>query len=217
MDLTADNVRAVFDDSLAASGEVPTLRAHGLFNEFFFNPGRLEVHRSAVRSFLGKLSTRYYVDRGGGHSAMAMGHRRDGEYWGGRPDVERLICVGLALGLVDFCLDRRLWHLFPAGLPYVRLPGDLFKLWATFRLPPRKAAHEPVSSVTLAFEAADHPAPSGIEEVQWYRPSTFEVGDLGVVPTHVAASYYNRVIVEGFFNGGLPSWILDSDTLLQVY
>jgi hypothetical protein len=217
MELSAENVQTVFTDCLARTEEAPTLRVHSVYNEFYLSIIRLKNHTTDIRAFLGCLSTRFYADRGGGHSFTAMGHRRDGEHWGGRPDVERLVTLGLGVGLVEFCLDRGQWHLFPAGAPFVRFPGDLFKLSATFRLPVRKAPREPNRSVVLPFRAEDHPSPPGVSEGQWYRPATFEVGDLGEVPTHVAASFYNRVIIDGFFDNSLPSWVLDPDTTLEVY
>lgn len=69
----------------------------------------------------------------------------------------------------------------------------------------------------MAFRAEDHPAPLGVADGQWYRPASFEVGDLGEVPTHVASSFYNRAVIDGFFSNNLPSWILDPDTTLEVY
>lgn len=218
MDLSAENVQAVFTSSLARTAEAtPNLRVSGVYNEFYFSLVRLKDHADNVRGFLGRLSTRFYINRGGGHSYAAMGYRRDGEHWGGRPDVERLVTLGLGLGLVEYCLDRSLWHLFPSAVPFLRIPGDLFRLWATFRLPVGAAPEEAVRSFTLSFRPEDHPAPPGVSEGQWYRPMSFEVGDLGEVPTHVAASFYNGVVIDGFFNNSVPSWVLDSDTTLEVY
>jgi hypothetical protein len=216
MDLTVENVQAIFLDSLAPAGGGLTIRVSGVFNEFVFDMARLESHASEIRGFLSHLSTRYYADRGGGHSYAAMGHRRDGEHWGGRPDVERLVTLGLGLGLVDFCLDRSRWHLFPTNIPFVRLSGDLFRLCATFCRPTR-GAREEGSSVSFSFDPEAHPAPPGVADEDWYCPRTFEVQDLGNVPTHVATSFYNRSVVDGFFDNSLPSWILDSDTTLHVY
>lgn len=217
MDLSAENVQAVFNDCLAHTWEAtPNLRVHGVYNEFYFSLVRLKSHVDDVRDVLGRLSTRFYDDRGGGHSYAAMGYRRDGEHWGGRPDVERLVTLGLGLGLVEFCLDRGLWRLFPSGVPFLRIRGDLFRFWATFRRPAASAPQEAVRSFTLSFRPEDHPAPMGVSEGQWYRPVSFAVGDLGE-PTHVAASFYNGVVIDGFFNNSLPSWVLDPDTTLEVY
>jgi hypothetical protein len=218
MDLSAENVQAVFTSSLARTAEAtPNLRVRGVYNEVYLSLVRLSAHRDDVCGFLGRLSTRFYADRGGGHSYAAMGYRRDGEHWGGRPDVERLVTLGLGLGLVDFCLDRSLWHLFPSALPFLRLSGDLFRLWATFRRRVGAAPEEAVRSLTLSFCPEDHLPPLGVSEGQWYRPMSFEVGDLGEVPTHVAASFYNGVVIDGFFNNSVPSWVLDPDTTLEVY
>lgn len=218
MDLTAENVQAVFLDCLdldATSG----VKVHGVFSEITFHPARLKGHTEAIRGFLGRLSTRFYADRGGGHSFSKIGTRRDGARWGGRPDSDRLVSLGMGLGLVQFCMDRSRWHLFPDGYPFVRVAGDLFKLWATFLQPVRgpRPKDGPATSITLGFDADAHPAPPSVSDEDWYRPASFEVQDLNNVPTHVAESFYNATIVNGFFDDNLPSWILDGDTTLEVY
>lgn len=218
MDLTAENVQTVFADSLASEQPDPKrrpLRVEGLFDEFIFDAARLEAHDLAVRSFLSRASTVFYADRGGGHSCLFLGFRRDGTRWGTLQDMERLLALGLGCGVVRFCLERRRWSLFPDGLPFVSLDGDLFSLWATFRRPGK--ASSPHDSVALPFTEERHPPPFRISGEDWFKAATFEVIDLKSNPTHVAEAFYNSVIVDGFFDNSLPSWVLDPDTLLQVY
>jgi hypothetical protein len=224
MDLTSENVRAVFLDSLwDLPHEGTPLRVRGVTNEFLFDESRLESHATAVRGFLSHMSTLFYEDRGAGHSCLFLGSRRDGVRWEPRPQIERLLVLGLGLKLIDYCLERHQWYLFPGGLPYVRLRGDLFKLWATFRrLNPKsseasKKASSADDKVTLSFGVEAYPPPAGCKESDWFRPSLFKVAKLDSEPTHVAEAFYNSVIVDGFFKDGLPSWILDPKTTLQVY
>lgn len=214
MDLTAENVYATFFDSLAES-ESLTTRVKGLATDYVFNTERLTNHTEAVRSFLGKLSTRFYVDRGGGHSFLAFGSRRDGVQWGDTYDMERLLVLGLGLGLADFCLKRRRWHLFPRGMPFVCVNSDLFRVWATFRRV--QGSEDPKDVVRLSFDPDHHPAPPTIPEERWFQPMAFRIADLSSTPKHAAEAFYISVVVDGFFDDALPSWILDPDTTVQVY
>lgn len=229
-DLAVENVRAVFFDSLALEGEqVPATRVRGVVNEYAFNDGRLESHRGAVRRFLSHASTSFYADRGGGHSYRQLGRRRDGREWADLEDVERLLALGLGLGLIEFCFQRSRWDLFPQGVPYVRLQSDLFRLWAIFR---RRFAEleitdlDPPVVFSLSFDAAAYPAPGTRDsddlarerrERAWYKPAVFKVADLSASPMHVAEAFYNSIIVDCFFDDSLPSWVLDPETTLRVY
>lgn len=217
MDLTSENVQAVLLDSLALDGESSTARrVQGIFNQFLLSPARLENHTATIRAFLGQVSTWFYKDRGGGHVSLALCIRRDGVRWGERHDAERLAVLGLGLGLIEFCLDRNKWPLFPAGVPYVRLRSDLFKLWATFwRTGPR--ATSPIERLVLPFDPDLHRAPRHIIEAHWFSPVTLTIAELSANPRHVADAFYNRIIIDGFFDDRLPSWILEPEATLQVY
>lgn len=224
MDLTPENVQAVFLDSLALDAEgSPSLRVRGLSNEYVLNVARLGSHRETVRGFLSRVSTLYYADRGGGHSCFFLSRRRDGVDWGARPDMERLLALGLGLDLIEFCFKRGRWDLFPRGMPYVRLRPDLYRLWAVFRCPVpaglfgQQAPFELADSVSFPFDAEAYPPPTGFKEEDWYCPAVFRVSDVSSDPAHVAEAFYNAIIVEGFFDDSLPSWVLDPEATLQVY
>jgi hypothetical protein len=217
VDLTAENVYATFFDSLALDTEPghPKTKVKGLATDYVFNTERLSTHRDTVRSFLGKLSTRFFIDRGGGHSFLAFGTRRDGVQWGDIYDMERLLVLSLGLGLATFCLKRRRWHLFPRGMPFVGLNSDLLRIWATFKRVPD--SDNPKDVIRLSFDPDNHPPPPAVGEDLWYQPSTFRIADLSSTPKHVAEAFYISVVVDGFFDDALPSWILDPETTLQVY
>lgn len=215
MELNAENVYATFFDSLALDTDsaLHTTKVKGLTAEYTFNTERLTHHTEVVRGFLGRLSTRFYANRGGGHSFLAFGKRRDGVQWGDAYDAERLLALARGLKLAEFCLKRRRWGLFPRGMPFVRLQSDLFKLWATFR-----SALNPSEFVCLSFDPDDHPAPPSVREDFWYRPASFQIFELSSnARKHAAESFYISVVVDGFFDDALPSWILDPDTILEVY
>ncbi len=216
VDLTAENVYATFLDSLALDIESndPTTKVHGLTTDYVFHTERLTRHGETVRGFLGKLSTRFYADRGGGHSFLAFGTRRDGVVWGDTYDMERLLVLGLGLGLAAFCLPkRRRWRLFPRGVPFVCLNSSLLRIWATFR----RGSNDPKDVIRLSFDPDDHPAPPAIREERWFQPAVFRISDLASMPKHAAEAFYISVVVDGFFDDALPSWILDPETTLQVY
>lgn len=44
---------------------------------------------------------------------------KHGNQWGEHKNMEELMCLGLATGLVQFCLPREEWAVFPGGLPYI--------------------------------------------------------------------------------------------------
>lgn len=224
MDLTSENVQAIFLDSL---WDVPQqgrpIRVRGTINEFTLDGTRLENHTTVIRGFLSHMSTLFYEDRGGGHSSLFLNSRRDGARWEPRPHTEHLLVLGLGLKLIEYCLERDQWNLFPGSLPYVRLRGDLFKLWAIFRrstlrsLERPRASSSPDNKLTLSFDAETYPPPPGHQDATWFRPAVFQIANLSNEPKHVAEAFYNSVIVDGFFSGDLPSWILDPKTTLQVY
>lgn len=212
-DLTSENVEAIFLDSLATSIDAPdaVILVDGVTRTTRFHGDRLYTHVSDVELMLSHGSGFFYDDRGGGHTCLDLGFRRDGLRWGTRRDVDRLLCLGLALNLASYARrDRAEWSLFPGGIPYVQIPGRLFRLWAVF---------VSVSGATLSvpFVPEAYPPARGYDEAAWYRSHEMAISRMGDPPQHVAEAFYLDIIVRGFFEGELPSWILDPGTLLRVY
>ncbi|ATS92340.1 hypothetical protein DLP05_122 [Stenotrophomonas phage vB_SmaS_DLP_5] len=123
MELTAANVKKIFLDCLFKVGE-PTdnhVKGEGCMMRVGFHPERLETYREDVRSMLDQLPLEFMRNGGGGWSFLQFPMRRDGKQWGEHQNCDELICLGNALGLCLFTLDRELWGSLPGGVPYVTI------------------------------------------------------------------------------------------------
>lgn len=212
-DLTSENVEAIFLDSLATSIDPPSsiIVADGVTRSVRFQGERLYAHVSDIELMLSHVSSFFYDDRGGGHTYLELGLLRDGSRWGTRRDADRLFTLGLALNLIAYARpDRAEWSLFPEGIPYVRIKGRLFRLWAVF-------ISVSGATLTIPFVPEDYLPTGGLDEATWYGAREIAISKMGATPRHVAEAFYLDIVVRGFFEGALPSWILDSGTLLRVY
>jgi hypothetical protein len=212
-DLTSENVEAIFLDSLATSIDPPetVLIAEGITRDVRFHSERLFTHVPDVELMLSHASELFYDDRGAGHTCSELAHCRNGRRWGTRRDVDRLLTLGLVMRLLSYSRrDRAEWVLFPEGTPYVQIKGSLFRLWAVF-------ASDSGLTLTVPFKPETYPPTRNIDEAAWYEPRDLAVAKMGDNPRHVGEAFYLDIVVRGFFEEQLPSWILDPGTLLQVY
>lgn len=212
-DLTPENVSAIFLDSLATDDDPPeeVIVAEGIVDDFRFQAERLYSHVLDVEAMLSHSSTAFFENRGGGHVWLDLALRRDGYRWGSREDVDRLLALGMAMNFISYSrAERTQWTLFPGSSPYVSIKGRLFKLWARFQSIQGEA-------LTVPFDAEGYLPPAEVEETSWYGPTEIKVASMGEYPKHVAEAFYQDIVVLGFFEKELPSWILDQDTLLKVY
>lgn len=86
-----------------------------------FHPGRLEESREKIVALLNELPVNFREGSGGGGwSFVNAVLTRDGgeEEWGEHLHADMLVCLGLAIGRVRFCLPRELWSLLPNGAPF---------------------------------------------------------------------------------------------------
>lgn len=212
-DLTSENVEAIFLDSLATSIDPPSsiILVEGITRSVRFHAERLSAHVTDVELMLSHASGFFYDDRGGGHTYLDLGFLRDGSRWGTRRDVDRLFTLGLALHLAKYTRQNRAeWSLFPGAIPYVQLEGKLFRLWAVF-------ISVSGATLTVPFLPETYPPAPGIDDAAWYGSRELAVARMANTPQHVAEAFYLDIVVRGFFEGELPSWILDPGTLLRVY
>lgn len=120
MELTAKNVNQVFLDCLFKSEDDPSkgVEATGVIFKCKFNPERLESHRENIKSMLGQLPGEFMEKTGGGWSFLNACMTKEGTHWGEHTSIDKLICLGLAIGKIEFCMDKEYWKLFPGGVPY---------------------------------------------------------------------------------------------------
>lgn len=135
--LSVAAVRSVLDKVLytdeearfvASKGEIPpgAVVIDGVVCKFAFHPKRLEAARPEIRALLAELPEAFHQKHGGGWSFL-NGCMAKGEYqWGEQMNVDELVCLGIGVGLAEFCMPRDMWAIMPGGVPYfVVLDGVL--------------------------------------------------------------------------------------------
>jgi hypothetical protein len=118
--LSAANVKDVLLDCMFKKGEDAShyIKASGILHDYGFHPNRLDANKWKVRELLSQLPTSFMCDKGGGASFLDACMTNEDNQWGQHPDIEYLVCLGIALRLVIYCMDRQLWSSMPGGVPY---------------------------------------------------------------------------------------------------
>lgn len=94
--------------------------AEGVQLRLGFHPGRLAENRGRIREFLTEMAPQFHRSSGGGWSFLNLCTDRRGDLWtGSHRTVDELVCLGLATGMVEFCLPRELWPALPGAMPYL--------------------------------------------------------------------------------------------------
>lgn len=126
--LTAENVSQTINDCLYTDEDVERMGrgaaadkaivAEGVVSKFGFDPFRVEANRDKIVELLSQLDDNFHQDGGGGYTFLNACVDRDGNQWAEHMNVDQLICLGLAIGKVKFCLPRDFWDALPGGMPY---------------------------------------------------------------------------------------------------
>lgn len=123
--LTAAAVNEILKRCMFVRGEDTHnhIIGEGVINKFGFHPQRLKESEEDVLFLLRQLpkdfqDKRYGDGMGDGQSFLNAYIDKDGNQWGEHLDIEKLIVLGKALGLVDYCFPREMWPELPGGLPY---------------------------------------------------------------------------------------------------
>lgn len=101
------------EDALARGKQV-----EGIMRTFVFDPDKLATRRAEICALLEELPTEFQATGGGGWSFLNACMDRRGNHWGEHPDVEMLMCLGLAVEAVNLMLPRAMWSAFPGKMPY---------------------------------------------------------------------------------------------------
>lgn len=125
MQLTAKNVDAVFKDCLTNDNGIVV---KGVRIGARFNEAKVRQHEDDIFAMLMQLPEQFHRPGGGGWSFLNMCIDRNGIQWADfHQTCDALICLGLAIGAVDFLFKQReLWQCFPGGMPYIVI-YDLYK------------------------------------------------------------------------------------------
>ncbi len=124
MKLEAEAVGKILKDCLFKSDEIkdgaPTMafvQSNGVTTNFGFHKERLESHRQEIKELLAELPDQFDIHKGGGWSFLNACMDKHGTQWGEHMNIQELMCLGQALGLVKV-VPRVLWPTLPGGVPY---------------------------------------------------------------------------------------------------
>jgi hypothetical protein len=127
--LSAKEVRSLFMQCLYTEeetgelkkGEVPEgcVKGEGIQTRARFHPERLAEAKPAIRDMLNALPDNFHKTKGSGWSFLQMCMDKGGRQWGEHPNMDELLCLGIAAGMASYCMPRESWGMFPGGMPYI--------------------------------------------------------------------------------------------------
>jgi len=126
---SATKVDAIFRDCLFKDEEiidgkpiVEPVCVRGIINHYGFHPERLKNHHDEIVSELSTLPDTFKKSTessgGGGWSFLNACMDTNGNQWGEHINIEQLVCLGMGIDKVEWCLSREYWSVFPCGMPY---------------------------------------------------------------------------------------------------
>lgn len=99
---------------------------HGVKMHLGFHPDRLQEHYEAIMGYLKQLPPDFLQSEGGqGMSFLKACVDKDEQQWGEHRDIDDLLCLGLAIKKIRYCLPREAWGIFPEGFPYFVVLDDI--------------------------------------------------------------------------------------------
>jgi hypothetical protein len=126
MELTAENVTAVFMDSMFRDEEVANgkpkegefLKGMGVATAIGFHPQRTEQHRQDVIDMLECLPDTFKASSGGWTFLNMCVDKKNVQWTGEHRVMDQLVCLGVALDLLELT-PRSMNAMLPGGVPYV--------------------------------------------------------------------------------------------------
>jgi hypothetical protein len=122
--LSADRVRSIYAQCFRPEGSDSPRRVmvEGWLAKHTFAIAVLHKYREDIIRMLLSLPAGFRADVLEGGSVGLMIRRGDGTVWSAEmSDIEKLVALGIASGLMTFNAPRDKWHRLPGGLPYVRI------------------------------------------------------------------------------------------------
>ena len=96
------------------------IKVYGIIGRFGLDPIKIENYKPEIQAFINELPDEF----GDGWSFLNMCMDRNGEQWGEHTHCEMLMVLGVAAGLLEYCLPRRLWPILPGGMPYIQIKKE---------------------------------------------------------------------------------------------
>lgn len=119
MRLTAALVDEVVKDCLylVVTSRKPegAIEVRGVQAHFGFNPASIEARRADIQAMLDDLPLKF---REGASFLEACCDRTGNQWTGDHRAMDRLFCLGMAIGQVRECAPREFWPALPGGVPY---------------------------------------------------------------------------------------------------
>ena len=131
MELTESNVNTIFAQCLLAQepleeSEPPAsppphhTLVDGILHRFLFDTHALELHLEDIGAMLTQLPDQFHADSGGGWSFINSCDNKYGGQWADyHSTMEKLWCLGIAVGKARYSMPRDLWPSLYAGMPYL--------------------------------------------------------------------------------------------------
>lgn len=108
--LTDIRVREIFADCFESDpgDTIKRVSVEGIRPiRFTFHPRPVEGHRDEIRAMLAELPDPFKESKGGGACFVSSGCTRQGEKWtNSYDDQEKLTLLGVATGLVEYCMPH---------------------------------------------------------------------------------------------------------------
>lgn len=90
----------------------------GITTNVGFNPGRLEKNKALILELLKELPEEFFKGKGDGCSFLRMCVDKNEHQWGNHRNMEELVHLGQAIGVIVCCMGREFWRILPGGMPY---------------------------------------------------------------------------------------------------
>jgi len=116
--LTAKKVNDVFLSCLYKDGETikEFIPVEGITMNVGFNPEKIKEYTSTIRELLDELPKTFNE----GITFLNMCMTKDGEQWGDHPNMQELMLLGIATGMLIYPLPKEMWGILPGSVPYVQ-------------------------------------------------------------------------------------------------
>ncbi len=119
-DLTPPQIKAAKEGNPPAGYHI----VQGVMLSVLVNDAKAKKQKETIRELLAELPDPFHEDKGGGWSFLQACMDRHGRQWGEHPDIDSLICIGQAVGLLRMQFTRDMWKSLPGGMPYLVVTKD---------------------------------------------------------------------------------------------
>lgn len=128
LELSSETLTAVYNGCIIKPGmnidDITLLRVEGVSDDYIFDLDKIKKYTPVIRSFI-----REFGITSDGEQFGYFYNKRNGEQWTKKKeDVERLIALGLSIGLLEFKEPRELWKGFSKKYPIIQIKEPLLNV-----------------------------------------------------------------------------------------